>query len=259
MPYADPTISFHFSTADTAIAGNPFESAYLTCRSRENRMYADEIVRQLPDCAESHPHTHEWQIRKRSCEKLLACLYTKQQPLRILEIGCGNGWLCHRLSVLPGSCITGMDVNATELQQAARVFHDRENIAFRHADAGQGLPDSPPYDIILFAASMQYFRQPADILERCMKQLAQDGEIHIIDTHFYPTKVMAAAARERSHQYYQQIGSPEMQEYYFHHAIGSLAPFRYVLRYNPLSLRNRLSAKQHPFHWIIITKNNRYV
>lgn len=259
MPHADPAISFPFPQDNVPVTGNHFEHAYLACRSRENRVYADDIVRQLPDCAEQHPYNPEWQVRKHSCEKLLAYLHTKQQPLRILEIGCGNGWLCNRLSMLPGSRITGMDMNTTELQQAARVFHDRENISFRYADAGQGLPDSSPYHIILFAASMQYFRQPARMLECCMQQLVHGGEIHIIDTHFYPTKAVAAAARERSRHYYQQIGAPEMQEYYFHHDLGSLVPFSYVLRYNPLSLRNRLSVKQHPFHWIVITKNNRYV
>ena len=57
-------------------------------------------------------------------------LLNKKQPLKILEAGCGNGWLCHRLAEIPGAQVIGTDTNFTEIQQAARVFADVSNLHF---------------------------------------------------------------------------------------------------------------------------------
>jgi protein-L-isoaspartate O-methyltransferase len=48
-----------------------------------------------------HRHYHEWQIRKASSNRLVKYLAKKQKILEILEVGCGNGWLSAKLSVIP--------------------------------------------------------------------------------------------------------------------------------------------------------------
>src|SRR5580658_4862747 len=104
-----------------------FEKIYITIRRMENRLYTDDEVENLPMISPKHTHSNEWAIRRRSSRRLINFLLKKQFRLRILEIGCGNGWLAHSLAVIPGSEITGLDINFTELQQAARVFNEVPN------------------------------------------------------------------------------------------------------------------------------------
>jgi 2-polyprenyl-3-methyl-5-hydroxy-6-metoxy-1,4-benzoquinol methylase len=232
-----------------------FEKRYIECRMREQRVYNDEQVNRLPDCTSSHPHYREWQLRKRSADKLIRYLSAKKTSLQVLEIGCGNGWLSHQLSQLPGTRVTGLDVNFTELQQAARVFNNCRGLKFVYGDIDSGIPAGKQYDIILFAASLQYFRSIGGILDDCLQHLAPGGEIHIIDTNFYPRKELTAA-KERTRSYYASLNMPEMAAHYFHHTIEALAQFDHRVLYDPASWKNRFSRNRLPFHWIMITKDS---
>ena len=220
----------------------------------EHRVYTDAEVSRLPECSGFHPHHEEWAMRELSAKKLLAYLQQKKSPLQILEVGCGNGWLCHQLSQLSRSRVTGLDVNFTELQQAARVFNNCRKLKFVYGDLRSGILDERQYDIILFAASIQYFKSLDGILELCLQHLKPAGEIHIIDSHFYPAgKTMQA--RQRSLEYYAALGFPEMSEHYFHHSIKELAQFNHSVLYNPSSWINRFSKHRLPFPWIRICKD----
>ena len=112
---------------------NPdFETLYIRLRRQERRIYSDEELIDLPNIQTTHPHYKEWQLRKHSSEKLFSYLKRKNKSLDILEIGCGNGWLSHRLSIIPGGKVIGTDINFTEIQQAARVFQHIPNLHFIH-------------------------------------------------------------------------------------------------------------------------------
>src|SRR4051794_23945424 len=99
--------------------GGIFEEKYIGVRQKEHRLYSDNEVKHLPGIAATHPLYDEWMIRKESCKRLIKYLQGKTK-LTIAEIGSGNGWLCNQLSSIEGSKIYGIDVNYTELQQAAR-------------------------------------------------------------------------------------------------------------------------------------------
>ena len=231
-----------------------FERRYIELRNKEKRIYTDEEVKQLPDCDLSHPHHKEWQIRKIACRKLVTYLSNKKKPLQILEIGCGNGWLSHQLSTIPRSRVLGLDINFTELQQAARVFNDCPKIKFMYGDIKSGILSGRQFDIILFAASIQYFRLPDEILDHCLQYLKPSGEIHIIDTMFYPPKAINGA-QERSAQYFSSMGYPEMAYHYFHHTLSYMSQYNHKILYNPDSFWNRFSKYRVPFPWICIHKD----
>ncbi len=228
-----------------------FERGYIGLRNKEKKTYTDEEVRQLPNCDPSHLHYKEWQIRKNSSKKLLDYLTNKKKPLQILEIGCGNGWLSHRLSSIPRSRVLGLDINFTELQQAARVFNHCPKIKFMYGDIQSGILSGRQFDIIVFAASIQYFRLPDEVLDDCLQYLKPQGEIHIIDSFFYSPKAISGA-KERSAQYFTSMGYPEMSDHYFHHTLSDLSQFRYKVLYNPGSFWNRFSKYRIPFPWICI-------
>ncbi|HET6768518.1 MAG TPA: hypothetical protein VFH08_14000, partial [Chitinophagaceae bacterium] len=67
-------------------------------RKKEQRLYTDGEVRNLPQVPVTHLHFKEWLVRKRSCDRLIKYLDKKNKRLHILEIGCGNGWLSAQLA-----------------------------------------------------------------------------------------------------------------------------------------------------------------
>ncbi|HEY4209821.1 MAG TPA: class I SAM-dependent methyltransferase, partial [Puia sp.] len=130
-----------------------FEKAYIVTRSLEGRLYTDEELIRLPDLPEAHPHYKEWRLRKASGQRLLRYLARKKRSLEILEIGCGNGWLSHLMSDIRGAEVTGLDINFTELQQAARVFNDAPNLNFIHGDIRSGILEDRLFDCIVLAST----------------------------------------------------------------------------------------------------------
>jgi ubiquinone/menaquinone biosynthesis C-methylase UbiE len=230
-----------------------FEKKYILTRSLENRLYTDEELMKLPEVPDGHSHAKEWQIRKHSGRRLLRHLAAKNRNLDILEIGCGNGWLSHQLAEIPGTEVTGLDINFTELQQAARIFNGDPNLHFIHGDVRSGIMEDRRFDCVVFAASIQYFPYLKKILHFTLSLLKHGGELHIIDSHFYRPGEIAGAKR-RTIAYYSSLGYPEMADFYFHHCSSDLRSFHFDLLYNPSGVRNRLLGRKDPFPWIRVKK-----
>lgn len=226
-----------------------FETAYVAVRNAEHRLYTDAEVLQLPEIERSHLHFKEWKIRKKSSLQLIHYLKKKNKPLKILEIGCGNGWLAAKLSAIHHTKITALDTNQIEIEQAKRIFKN-SNLQFIYSSFPTQILASQKFDIIVFAASFQYFPSVANVINNCHEYLAIDGEIHIIDTNFYPQNKIGEAA-ERTKSYYNKIGQPEMAGNYFHHSIKDFEPFNYRIKIKPNNLWNRL-YKKHPFYWVMV-------
>jgi len=172
---------------------NPtFEDLYIDVRRREKRVLSDSQVMFLPDIDRAHIYHKEWEIRKRSVQKLISYLEKKNTPLKIMEVGCGNGWLSSKLSAIPNTGVVGLDVNEIEIAQAKRLFK-KDNLEFVWDSFDPTRYIQQKFDIIIFAASIQYFESLKTILRNALSCLSPNGEIHIIDSHFYkPAKVVDA-------------------------------------------------------------------
>src|ERR1700761_7682729 len=213
-----------------------FEKKYIFTRSLEGRLYTDEELHKLPEISEEHAHCREWQMRKSSLHRMVRYLCHRKTGLEILEIGCGNGWLSHQLAEIRGAQVTGLDINFTELQQAARVFNDDPNLHFVHGDIRSGILEDHVFDHIIFAASIEYFPSLKKILHLCLAYLKPAGEIHLIDSRLCrPEEV--DREKKRTLAYYTSLGYPEMADYYFHHSIADLRSFHSDVLYNPHSVR----------------------
>jgi ubiquinone/menaquinone biosynthesis C-methylase UbiE len=188
--------------------GSDFADLYIDVRYKEKRVLSDGQVMFLPDIESNHVHFKEWQTRKRSAQRLIDYLTAKNKPLNILEIGCGNGWLSSKLLTIKGSKVTGLDINEPEIMQAKRVFQ-KDNLQFICGSFNPEMFLIERFDIILFAASIQYFPSVKSILEHAFLCLNKNGEVHIMDTNFYKPNEVADAAK-RTEEYYEMLGYPEI-------------------------------------------------
>ena len=255
------------------------ERLYLEVRRREERVFPDEVVRNLPFVSKSNPYAKEWRWRRRTFERFQNQLsesfqLSESSTLRILDLGCGNGWLANRLAENPDWDVWAVDVNEEELAQGARLF-GRENLRFVYADIllfppinrwveGKTLSDfqTQPtdlsvgkFDIIVLAASAQYFPDLENLIFSLKKCLKPGGEIHVLDSPFYKNEKEQTAARQRTLEYYTKLGVPEMAAFYYHHLWAD------VEKLGGTDLNNRLAIKflqktkwLAPFPWVRMKK-----
>ena len=183
--------------------------------------------------------------------------YIKQSQHRhnILDLGCGNGWLSYKMALLQQQ-VVGVDVNLLELEQAEQCLQGLPNTKLILGDIFK-IPFEEKFSIIVMNAAFQYFPKPQDLIRRLLTLLSTDGEIHIMDSPIYK-KEQVAAARSRSHKYYEENGQAEMKDFYFHQSWANLEDFDYKILYDPSLITNRLKRKvviDSPFPWIKIISN----
>lgn len=230
-----------------------FDSLYLKLREHEGRIYSDKEVQQLPEIHNDHVYFKEWMIRRDSYERLIKYLVAKEKSLNILEVGSGNGWLSAKLATIPGSNVLGLEINICELNQAIRVFNRVSNLAFKKCDISKDVLTENNFDIILFAATIQYFSSFELIINKSLDLLKEDGELHIIDSHFYD-KTGIPDARKRSAAYFSSLGFAEMKEMYFHHSKTDYENYNHRILYQPGKFAINFRRVKNPFPWICITK-----
>lgn len=227
-----------------------FEKLYIDIRKKEQRILSIHEIRNLPYANRKSPHYCEWRLRRKSIDRFIHYLDKKEGTLRILDIGCGNGFFAHIMSKRNHELV-GVDVSLNELKQASLAFQS-VNLKWYCLDImNEPLPEEK-FDIITFNASFQYFKNPLDIINVCKGYLSRHGEIHIMDSPFY-SKEEITAAKGRSDLYYENMTSRQMSKYYFHHDIDELNKFNVQVMYDPnhwvYSWRKTFES---PFHWIRI-------
>ncbi len=230
------------------------ERLYLEVRSREGRVWSDEALKQLPEVKSPAALAREWRWRKRTFERFDAYLnrHYPNRLIRVLDLGCGNGWMSNLIAGNPLRSVTAVDLNEMELKQGRRVFQ-RDNLQFAFGDVLQGALPEKNFEVIVLAASVQYFPDLKELLTALRRLLAANGSIHLLDSHFYATEAERHAAGQRSLTYYQQLGVPEMGNFYHHHlwkeaqALGAVNLNRradvYLLQ---------LCGYYGPFPWLVI-------
>jgi ubiquinone/menaquinone biosynthesis C-methylase UbiE len=232
-----------------------FEKLYVALRLKEGRIYPDDMVKGLPMAGGLHPLSGEWRKRRISTEKLVKHIRQKNKAA-VLEIGCGNGWLTHHLNRELKVACCGVDINEQELVQAARVFNSATDLCFVHGDIMSPAFDAVRADVIVLASSIQYFGDVTALVERLLSLLYEGGEIHILDSPLY-SDAGVATARERSKNYFENLGFPGMEKYYHQHSRTVLRKFNQVILHNPDKFITRVRirlAGESPFPWIRITR-----
>jgi len=232
-----------------------FEKNYLQVRQAENRVLLDEEVAGLP-LLKNNLHCKEWEKRARSAQRLQKYFMSIPKG-NILDLGCGNAWFTALLAENKNLEVFGMDVNFSELKQAARVFHQK-NLSFVFGDIFKIQFPENSFDYITLNASAQYFENLELLMNRLISLLKPNGEIHIIDSPFYENSELANA-KARTVEYYTKMGFPEMSHTYFHHSWSEISKWNIEILYKFKQqniLSKFLGKPDMPFPWIKIKKTH---
>ncbi len=231
-----------------------FSDLYTKVRDKEQRILTDSEVATLP-FLKNHKLSNEWELRQQSTRRFLSYLNKKNTPLTILDLGCGNGWFSNAIATASTqNNVLGLDLNVSELEQASRVFK-QDNLQFAYGNIFEiNLTLDSKFDIITLNACVQYFPDFRLLFSKLKTFLKPQGEIHIIDSPFYDTSEIKSA-KQRTENYYKELGFPEMTEHYFHHSKNDISSFQTL--YHPTrSFLSKLFKKDSPFSWIVF--KNRY-
>jgi SAM-dependent methyltransferase len=107
---------------------------------------------------------------------------------RILELGCGLGGRTAWLANNGAGEVVGIDINAPEIAEAARLTRERypetRNISF-HATKEDEVLDLPAFDYVLLLDSIEHVISPAKALRLVRKYLKPGGKAYFTTMGWY--------------------------------------------------------------------------
>ncbi len=237
-------------------------AAYLTVREREGRVLTDDQVlalpRFVPASVQQQPLQREWRMREHSFSRFRKYLHRRYatKPLEILDLGCGNGWMALHLAQRPATNIWAVDVNLPELEQSARLAaaSGLTNLRFVFADFLKNTIPEKKFDLVVLAASVQYFPDLSELHAALKRVLKPGGAVHILDSPFYQSQEQRQAAGAATRAYYAGIGVPEMADWYHHHLWQDVEKLGGKNRNAGIIARVLQHARRlPPFPWVILT------
>ena len=114
-------------------------------------------------------------VQKKMGLRLAAMVATAGSFNRILEIGCGTGFLTKQLAVLyPQAEIIASDISPLMLDEAREKLGEYANIEYMVAD-GEALTLAGSFDLIVSNAAFQWFKDYPAALEGLKEKLTPGG------------------------------------------------------------------------------------
>lgn len=166
-----------------------FRSEYAEHRAAEGRAALDAIA--LPYVT-SGPHARQWSVRARSWEAFERRILGPAQrradiraagPLRVLDLGAGNGWLAHRAAVA-GAEALALDVRCDRVDGLGAA--PSPSPIERVAASFEALPiRDAAFDVVVFNASLHYAEDLARALREARRVARSGARIVVLDSPFY--------------------------------------------------------------------------
>lgn len=182
-----------------------FRVDYAAHRASEGRGYSGEDLLRLP-WLESGPFARQWAVRARTFDAFVERVVTPMaraaaRPLRVLDLGAGNGWLCHRLALqacdcvavdIRDDCVDGLGAASTFLEHAR---FDCFVAPFDEVPVADGFAD-----LTIFNASLHYATDLHASLAEAARATRRGGTIAILDSPFYAREDDGAAMVAEKHR-----------------------------------------------------------
>lgn len=214
---------------------------YETVRRAEGRGSGDpRFYLSLPYVEPSDRNAGQWSIRARTYRyferRILPFINANSsQPLTILDLGAGNGWLSHRLATL-GHRPIAIDLQTNAFDGLGAAVHYRHSLPMLFPRFQAELDRLPfadrQFDCAIFNASFHYSENYDYTLSETIRCLRRGGMVVIADTPSYSCdKPGIQMAAERRKGFQNRFGF----------ASDSLASCEYLTKERLLSLE----AKHH--------------
>jgi SAM-dependent methyltransferase len=176
--------------SDAALAR--FGTAYAGHRAAEGRGYAGDDLLSLPYLREG-PFAKQWAVRARTFEAFVQRVLRPEaawlrRPLRVLDLGAGNGWLSFRVAS-EGHRATALDIRDDRvdgLGAAAPLLGRVAGRMDRLVASFEAIPlADASMDVAVFNASLHYALDLEDALSEAARVVRPGGTLAILDSPFY--------------------------------------------------------------------------
>jgi len=178
---------WRFLTAARAARLEPFLRQYRTVRDCDGhrRRLPSEHYRTLPSVPRTDPQAGEWLVRRETYHHLLQrVLAASSQPMQVLDVGAGTGWLSHRLAAL-GQRVVAVDALDDDADGLGAWRHYDMPFAVVQADF-DALPFSAKqFDLVVFNGSLHYAPDAGATLVRARRMLAPGGALVVMDSPMF--------------------------------------------------------------------------
>jgi SAM-dependent methyltransferase len=198
--------------SDTRLAEiEPLIAQYRRVREQDGyRQRAEGYYRELPHVARGDPQHAVWRIRQESFRHLCRRVLTPlgRRPLRILDLGAGNGWLSHRLTLLGNVCVAVDRLDDPDDGLGAALHYPttftRLQADFDHLPVVAG-----QFDVVIFNASLHYSVNPIATLRNAAKPLLDGGALVVMDSPIFVSDADGQRMLAEQHQVFaDRIGRP---------------------------------------------------
>jgi SAM-dependent methyltransferase len=177
---------WRFLTATRGERLEPFVRQYRAVRQREGRRPSEpEYYRMLPSVPPGDPHAGDWRVRRETYHHLLRhVLASGPQPLHVLDLGAGSGWLSHRLSGL-GHLVVAVDAIDDDVDGLGAAHHYPGEFGVVQADFNAVPFAEGQFDLVVFNGSLHYAPDAETTLVRAHRLLAPGGALVVMDSPMF--------------------------------------------------------------------------
>jgi ubiquinone/menaquinone biosynthesis C-methylase UbiE len=116
----------------------------------------------------------------------VAKLVDREEPLRVLDVGCGTGYTTAGILRLDNVCeVVGVDQNHKQLQKAARKLSmEKMRLSLSRGDA-ENLPfKDESFDAVVSVGAVEYFPDPEKALKEMNRVVKHQGRLVVAGPEF---------------------------------------------------------------------------
>ena len=167
-----------------------FRAEYSAHRAAEGRAHSGEELRALP-YLRTGAFAKQGSVRARTFDAFMArvvapVVRATSRPIRVLDLGAGNGWLCRRIALTGGEAVA-LDLRDDAVDGLGAATELLAESGFERVAASfDALPLSDEhFDVVVFNASLHYALDLRAVLREARRVVRRGGRVAVLDSPFY--------------------------------------------------------------------------
>ena len=174
---------YRFLSPDDLASRPGFDRQYAQVRQRDGAQRQPADYRRLPMVSASDPHAGDWGVRRVSFSTLVDLLRDRS-PMRVADLGAGNGWLAYRLTRL-GHAVVAIDRLDDDYDGLGvhRVYE--VDVTWAQADFDRLPLADGAMDVAVLNGSLHYSPDPGRTLAEARRVLAPGGVLVVMDSPMF--------------------------------------------------------------------------